>query len=309
MSPAFAEELADWGPEALSCRPAPSVSESRAYCRRLATGHYENFPVVSVLLPRELRQPFYDVYAFCRWADDLGDETGNAATALRLLDWWQTQLDSCYAGEVRHPVFIALRQTILDYNLPRQPFADLISAFLQDQTVNEYETFTQLRDYCRRSADPVGRILLGLCRQATDENIAWSDSICTGLQLANFWQDVARDRDIGRIYLPREDRERFGYAAEALDARITNSAFLDLMRFEVDRARSYLREGLPLINRLPGRVRVDIDLFTRGGLRILEKIESIGYRVWETRPKLTKWDGATLVAQAVWRRIVSGRSR
>lgn len=309
MSPAFADELTHWGPEALSHRPAPSVSEARAYCRRLATGHYENFPVVSVLLPRELRQPFYDVYAFCRWADDLGDETGDPATALPLLEWWQAQLEACYAGEVRHPVFVALRQTILGYDLPRQPFADLISAFVQDQTVNEYETFTQLRDYCRRSADPVGRILLGLCRQATDENLVLSDSICTGLQLANFWQDVARDRDIGRTYLPREDRECFGYTSEMLNARTTNPAFLELMRFEVDRARNYLQEGLPLIDRLPGRLRVDIDLFARGGLRILEKIEQIGYRVWETRPRLTKWDGATLAAQAVWRKAFAGRSR
>jgi squalene synthase HpnC len=174
---------------------------------------------------------------------------------------------------------------------------------LQDQTVREYDTFDQLRDYCRRSADPVGRLVLLLCEQSTPENIAWSDSICTGLQLANFWQDVARDFDIGRIYLPREDYERFGYPRSDFDQRTTNAPFLELMRFEVERARQFLLGGLPLAERMPGRLQVDIDLFARGGLRILQRIERIGYRVWETRPKVTKLDGVRLLISSCVRLV------
>ncbi|MFN7768008.1 MAG: squalene synthase HpnC, partial [Planctomycetaceae bacterium] len=204
----FELELTRWGPN--STAGVPSLADSKGYCRFLATGHYENFPVVSLLLPRSLHQHFYNVYAYCRWSDDLGDETGDPQRALALLQWWRGELDACYAGQSRHPVFVALSETIREFDIPRQPLVDLISAFEQDQTVREYETYPQLLDYCRRSADPVGRLVLALCRRATAENFIWSDSICTGLQLANFWQDVARDFDIGRIYLPREDRERFG---------------------------------------------------------------------------------------------------
>jgi squalene synthase HpnC len=199
-------------------------------------------------------------------------------------------------------VFVALRSTIDEFSIPQQPFEDLISAFEQDQTIREYDTFDQLRDYCRRSADPVGRLVLYLCREHNDQNVAWSDSICTGLQLANFWQDVARDFDIGRIYLPREDYERFGYRRGDFDARRINPPFLDLMKFEVDRARQWLTDGLPLVARLPGRLQVDIDLFARGGLKILQRIERIGYRVWETRPRVTKWDALGLLAGSLWRR-------
>ena len=167
----------------------------------------------------------------------------------------------------------------------------------------EYKTFDQLRDYCRRSADPVGRLVLHLCRAHRDQNIIWSDSICTGLQLANFWQDVARDFQIGRIYLPQEDYERFGYRREDFNFQRINPAFLDLMKFEVDRARQFLVDGLPLIEHLPGRLQVDIDLFAHGGLRILERIESIGYRVWEKRPKVTKFDAIGLLSGALWRKF------
>ena len=187
-------------------------------------------------------------------------------------------------------MFVALSKTIREFEIPATPFEDLLSAFEQDQRVTEYETFADLRDYCRRSADPVGRLVLYLCRQYEEQNVAWSDSICTGLQLANFWQDVNRDLDIGRVYLPKEDCRRFGYAWDDLQNRVTNPAFLELMRFEVDRAREFLEAGLPLIPNLPGRLQVDIELFARGGLKILERIERIGYRVWDTRPVVTKLD-------------------
>jgi squalene synthase HpnC len=285
-----------------------SLAEAETYCRRLATSHYENFPLVSWLLPRDLHQHFYNVYAYCRWSDDLADEIGDPARSLELLEWWQGQLDACYAGEARHPVFVALAQTIREFLIPRQPFADLLSAFQQDQRVSTYETFADLRDYCRRSADPVGRLVLYLVRQHTPRNVAWSDSLCTGLQLANFWQDVRRDRQLGRVYLPREDRLRFGYRDDDLERQITNQAFLDVMRFEVTRAREFLEAGLPLIPELPGRLQVDLELFARGGLRILGCIEEIGYRVWDVRPTVSKLDFARLFCGCVWRRLQRRRS-
>ena len=268
----FADDLRQWGPDAIGSRPVPSRAEAEAHCRRLATTHYENFPLVSWLLPRALHPHFYNVYAYCRWADDLGDEVGDSQRSLELLGWWRDQLNRCYAGEARHPVFVALRTTIDEFAIPVTPFDDLISAFEQDQRVKEYDTFEQLRDYCRRSADPVGRIVLYLCRQYTDANVAWSDSICTGLQLANFWQDVARDYAIGRIYLPREDRERFGVTREDYDRRQSTPAFVELMRFEVTRAREFLVAGLPLVEHLPGRLQLDIDLFEIGRASCRERV-------------------------------------
>lgn len=297
LNTAFADELAVWGPQG-SRGSAPSVEEAREYCRRLATTHYENFPVVTWLLPRSMRQHFYNIYAYCRWADDLGDEVGDPARSLALLSWWREELAACYDGRSGHPVFVALAPTIREFGIPAGPFADLISAFEQDQTVREYETFEQLVAYCRRSANPVGRLVLYLCRQATDENFRWSDSICTGLQLANFWQDVACDLDIGRVYLPREDCRRFGYSSEELRSRVTNPAFLELMAFEVERARQWLSpwrdRSLPELSPFPLRVQVDIELFARGGERILDRIAGIGYRVWDKRPVVTKGDVARL---------------
>lgn len=311
--PRFAEELARWGPRGAPDR-APSLVEAQSYCRRLATTHYENFPVVSWLLPRSLHQHFYNIYAYCRWADDLGDEVGDAARSLELLGWWRGELAACYAGEGRHPVFVALWSTIREFDIPAQPFEDLISAFEQDQAVRSYETFDQLADYCRRSANPVGRLVLYLCRQATEANFRWSDSICTGLQLANFWQDVSRDLDIGRIYLPQEDLRRLGYSLDELHARVTNPAFLELMRFEVARARQWLAPwsdpSLPELAPFPLRVQVDIELFARGGERILDRIAQIGYRVWSKRPVVTKIDVARLFAgcfrRAILRRLRRG---
>lgn len=311
MANSFAVELDRWGPESVLDSPV-SLSDAESYCTKLATTHYENFPLVSWLLPKDLHQHFYNVYAYCRWSDDLGDEVGDRKRSLELLGWWRTELTACFAGECRHPVFVALSRTIEEFAIPAEPFEDLLSAFEQDQVVTEYETFAQLRDYCRRSADPVGRLVLYLCRQYETENVAWSDSICTGLQLANFWQDVNRDWDMGRIYLPNEDRERFGYSREDFEARRTTEAFPNLMRFEVDRAREFLEAGLPLIPRLPGRLQVDIELFALGGLKILERIERIGYRVWERRPVVTKWDAFQLFAGCLlrsWKRRIfpSGR--
>ncbi len=307
----FAQQLERFGPGSQAARSSGkarlSLAEAEAYCKQLAISHYENFPLASCALPRQLHQHFYNVYAYCRWADDLGDEVHDAGESLRLLGWWREQLQQCYQGgkaECQHPVFVALRPTIDKFQIPIRPFDDLISAFEQDQTVFEYDTFVNLRDYCRRSADPVGRIVLHLCRQHSKQNVIWSDAICTGLQLANFWQDVARDYDIGRVYLPLEDRERSGYSQEDLKNRVTNDAFLKLMAFQVDRARDFLLHGLPLVEQMPGRLQVDIELFARGGLAILRKIGQIEYRVWDTRPVVRKIDFGHLLIASVGRAVL-----
>ncbi len=295
---AFAQELARFGPDAPPS-PAPSFAEASAYCRQLAQSHYENFTVASWLLPRSLRPHFHHIYAYCRWADDLADETCSSDESIRLLEWWEEQLDACYAGTTQHPVFVALAPTIQAFTIPKEPFVDLLNAFRQDQFVREYHTFSQLLDYCRNSANPVGRLVLHLGRCHDAERTALSDSICTGLQLANFWQDVSRDYDKGRIYLPREDRERFGYTGDAYRGRQFNQAFARLMEFEVCRAEKYLRDGLPLLELVPRWLRIDVSLFIRGGLAILAAIRDQRYNVWQQRPTLSKWRKAGLVLDAM----------
>jgi squalene synthase HpnC len=270
----------------------------------LTRGHYENFTVASLLLPRRLLRHFHAVYAYCRWADDLADEAGGGATALGLLRWWREELLRCYDGAPCHPVFVALRETIARFSIPPQPFLDLLVAFEQDQSVQRYDTFEQLLGYCRHSANPVGRLVLYLCESFDDERAALSDCICTGLQLANFWQDVARDFAISRVYLPRADCRRFGYTEDDLLAQRFTPAFAELLRFEVARARELFHQGLPLLERLPGDVRIDIELFARGGLAILRKIEALGYNVWRTRPVLTRWEKATLLLGACCRKAL-----
>ncbi len=299
MESTFAEHLKRFGP---GCEDRSfTVESARAYCRDLAQSHYENFSVATWLLPRKLVPHFYNIYAYCRWADDLGDETGGGEHALELLRWWREELDRCYAGEARHPVMVALRTTIEAFRIPKAPFVNLIRAFEQDQVVKRYSTFAQVCEYCVYSANPVGHLVLYLCECFSEENALLADKICTGLQLANFWQDVARDLEIGRVYLPAEDRERFGYADVDLEARRFTPAFRALMEFEVDRARGLFLEGLPLVDRVPMKVRLDIELFAQGGLAILRKIEGIDYNVWHTRPTLSKREKIQLLAKTVWR--------
>jgi squalene synthase HpnC len=301
MQGGFAQELARYGPG----RPyaAPRPSQAAAYCARLARSHYENFTVASLLLPRRLLRHFHAVYAYCRWADDLADEAGGGPNALRLLGWWRDELRRCYDGEPRHPVMVALQTTVRRFAIPPQPFLDLLSAFEQDQRVKRYASFEQLRDYCRRSADPVGRLVLYLGEAHSPERAALSDEICTGLQLANHWQDVGRDLDLGRVYLPQEDLDRFGYAEEDLQARRFTPAFAELMRFQVERARECFRRGAPLLDQLPPALRTDVELVLHGGLGVLRKIEQAGCDVWSRRPVLAKWEKAALLLGAVWRRL------
>ena len=299
MPNGFVHELNRWGPAA---RYEPmSRGRAQAYCSHLARTHYENFSVATLLLPRRLMPHFHNIYAYCRWADDLGDETGGGQRALDLLQWWRAELLRAYDGMPRHPVMIALWQTIQRFAIPPTPFLELLLAFERDQTVKRYETFDQVRGYCRWSANPVGRLVLYLCECFDEHNAGLSDSICTGLQLANFWQDVARDLDIGRVYLPAEDRRRFRYSDADLEARRFTPAFAELMRFEVDRARQLFAAGMPLVRLVPAEVQTDIELFARGGLGILGKIEAIGYNVWQRRPVLRKWEKAALLGKVLAR--------
>lgn len=304
MDPGFARQLARYGPNLT--RPPLGLAAARAYCSRLARSHYENFSVASLLLPRRLLPHFHAVYAYCRWADDLGDETGGGPRALALLRWWREELFRCYEGRPRHPVMVALGDTVRRFAIPIQPFLDLLFAFEQDQLLKRYQTYSQLLNYCRYSANPVGHLVLYLCDSYSPRNAALADAICTGLQLTNFWQDVARDFAIGRVYLPREDRQRFGYSEADLNARRCSPAFVDLMRFEVERTRDLFQRGLPLVELVAPEVQVDVELFVRGGLAVLRKIEQAGYDVWRRRPTLARWEKAALLSGVLWRRLASG---
>jgi squalene synthase HpnC len=301
MNNGFVADLARLGPDA-----PPlwfTLGAARGYCARLARSHYENFSVASLLLPRRLLPDFHAIYAYCRWADDLADEAGGGPRALALLDWWRQQLLRCYDGRPTHPVLLALQPTIHRFAIPAKPFLDLLIAFEQDQTVTRYPTYEQLLGYCCNSANPVGRLVLYLFECHDAKRAALADRICTALQLANFWQDVARDLEIGRVYLPEEDSRRFGVSEDDLLARRTTPGFIELMRFEVERTRELFQQGESLIGLLPAEVRSQVELFQRGGLAILRKIEREGYNVLSRRPALAKWEKAALVGGAVWRRM------
>lgn len=276
--------------------------ESLAYTRWLATHHYENFHVVSVLLPKRLHQDFYNVYAFCRWADDLGDEIGDTAESLRLLAWWRGELQAMCSGQARHPVFVALEGTVREFSLPFSLFDDLIRAFEQDQTVTRYRNWQELFAYCRNSANPVGRLVLGLCGYHDAERQALSDATCTALQLANFWQDVTVDLKKDRVYLPLDLLEAHGCPVEALFARRFDPRFRAAMQEAVKVTRELFVRGLPLADSVDRRLAIDLDLFSRGGLRVLEKIERQGYDVLGSRPAISKVERVGLLLGALTRR-------
>ena len=293
---------------------APSLQEAQAYCSRLAHSHYENFSVVTWFLPKHLHQHFYNVYAYCRISDDLGDEVGNPQQALALLDAWESELNATYLSLVepapkdvqrdvekleadfpnrnpvspRHPVFIALRETIRACDIPRQPFADLLTAFRQDQTVARYPTFADVLGYCKNSANPVGHLVLYLCGYRDTERQQLSDYTCTALQLANFWQDVTVDYGKGRIYLPLDSLARFGVQESEIAERRPTPQFRELMKFEVSRAREWFAKGLPLAGKVDKHLAIDIELFSRGGLAILNAIEQQSFDVLTRRPAISK---------------------
>src|SRR5579863_9537362 len=320
---------------------APSLEEAQHYCARLTHSHYENFSVVTWFLPKRLHQHFYNVYAYCRISDDLGDEVGDPQQALALLDAWEAELNSTYLSLVqpplrdvrkstedleqegfegsgargqgsgttpRHPVFIALRETIRQFDIPRAPFANLLTAFRQDQRVTRYPTFDDLLGYCVNSANPVGHLVLYLCGYRDAERQQLSDCTCTALQLANFWQDVPVDYGKGRIYLPLESLARFGVSEDDIAQRRATSQFREMMKFEVARAREWFQRGLPLATKVDKHLAIDLELFSRGGLEILNAIERQDYDVLSHRPAISKPRKLWLVGRAALGKLMRGEN-
>lgn len=292
-------------PEALGRTWTPA--EAQAYTRWLATSHYENFHVVSFLLPKKLHQDFYNVYSFCRWADDLGDEIGDKERSLWLLDWWRRELERMYGGEAQHPVFVALQGTAQNHALPQDPFSDLIRAFVHDQRVSRYADWPEVMDYCRYSANPVGRLVLYLCGYRDAERQRLSDATCTALQLANFWQDVSVDLLKDRVYIPQSVLSANRYSDKDLFAGVEDNRFQAVMKTVVERARELFIEGLPLPRMVNGRLAVDLELFSRGGLLVLDKIERQRYRVLHERPKIGKMERVRLLLGTL-ARVALGRA-
>jgi len=292
---------------ALAAVPAAGVlASAEAFCREVAQRHYENFTVATRLVPRRLRQHLANVYAFARWSDDLADEAASPADAARALAEWRVQLEQCFQGRAEHPVFVALAETARRTKLTIEPFTDLLSAFEEDQAfdqagvVERYASRQDLLHYCRRSADPVGRIVLALegCRES--RLVAMSDSICTGLQLVNFWQDVKRDRLAGRVYLPRDDMHRHGVEAAMLDKDRASPALMILLRDEVGWARECFDAGAPLVGLAPSALRPAIRMFLAGGRALADAIERAGYDTLVARPTVGRWKKFQLAARAWW---------
>jgi squalene synthase HpnC len=279
-------------------KSAPSLEDAREYCRRLARSHYENFSVATWFLPQRLRQDFLNVYAYCRISDDLGDEVGDAKAALALLDEWQAELDACYAGSARHPVFVALAETVKKFAIPKHEFSDLLIAFRQDQSVTRFESFDDVLAYCRYSANPVGHLVLFVSGYHDAERQQLSDCTCTALQLANFWQDVSVDYGKGRIYVPLEDLRRYSVTEKDLAQNCNTPAFCEMMKFQVKRARQWFDRGLPLVSKVSKELAVDIELFSRGGQEILNAIERQNFAVLGRRPVISKPRKLALVARA-----------
>jgi squalene synthase HpnC len=282
---------------------APSLTEALDYCRRLAESHYENFHVATWFLPKALRPHFHAIYAYCRISDDLGDEVPDAAQALALLDLWGRELDACYEGRARHPVFVALSETVRTCSIPKDPFADLLTAFRQDQTVTRYASKQDVLNYCRYSANPVGHLVLYACGEASPDTkevkFRLSDLTCTALQLANFWQDLRVDYAKGRVYLPQDDMRRFGVTDETIAAGGATPQFRALLRHEVNYTRSLFEQGLPLIGKVNRELALDLDLFSRGGLEVLRAIERQDYDVLSARPSISKRTKFALALRAL----------
>jgi squalene synthase HpnC len=294
-------ELAEHAPAA-GCSP----EAAQQYTRWLATHHYENFNVVSWLLPKELHQHFYNLYAYCRWADDLGDEIPDTSRALELLDWWERELDACYDGNPSHPVFVALHETMIAKDIPKQPFADLLKAFRQDQTVKRYPTWDAMIGYCVYSANPVGRLVLYLCGYRDEQRQLLSDATCTALQLANFWQDVGRDLEKGRIYIPLDAAAAQGLTETDIVERRFDERYVCLMKDLIARTRELFAEGMPLAKMVDGRLSVDLEMFSRGGLAVLDAIEAQGYDTLHHRPSIGKGKQIRLLGRALVTTVFGG---
>ncbi len=288
----------------------PSLDEALAWCRKLATTHYENFHVATFFLPQRVRPHFWSLYAFCRIADDLGDEVADTTTALRLLETWGRMLDECYDAPESslHPVFVALHETVTACDLPRQPFHDLLRAFIQDQIKTTYAAWDELVDYARYSANPVGRLVLMICGYRDEERGLLSDRICTGLQLANCWQDAVSDAEIPRRYIPAEYLERFGVAEGQIEGRVFTPEFGAMMRALVDRTREMMNAGASIRDTVDPELRITLDLFYRGGIAILDGIAAQDYDVLRGRPMVTRRKKIELVARAFFAKLRAGRA-
>jgi squalene synthase HpnC len=278
-----------------------SEPDALAYTRWLATHHYENFQMVSFLLPKHLHQDFYNVYSFCRWADDLGDEMGDTRESLRLLAWWRGELEAMYSGQVTHPVFVALKTTVEKFGIPMEPFARLITAFIQDQTVTRYNNMDEVYAYCVNSANPVGHLVLYLGGYRDSERQRLSDYTCTALQLANFWQDVTVDLKKDRVYLPLDLLAKHGYSIDELFALKFNERFRSVMSEAVALADGLFRKGLPLVKMVDRRLSLDLDLFSRGGMKVLDKIRSQNFDVLARRPHVSKSERVGVLLQCLRR--------
>src|ERR1700732_2692918 len=286
---------------------APSPEQAREYCRRLARSHYENFSVATWFLPGRLRQHFCNGYAYCRISDDLGDDVGDTGAALALLNQWEAELNACYDSHPKHPVFVALAETVETFKIPKLEFSDLLRAFRQDQTVTRYESFGDLLGYCRYSANPVGHLVLYLCGYSDAERQRLSDFTCTALQLANFWQDVSVDYAKGRIYLPIESLRRFGMNEEDIACKRNTQVFREMMKSEVERARQWFHRGLPLVEKVDRELAVDLELFSRGGQEILDSIARQNFAVLGQRPAISKPRKLALVARAALGKLLVKR--
>lgn len=300
----LAQELAQYGPDA-PARAIPTPLEAERYCWKLATSHYENFSVVSLLAPKRLRLPLAAIYGYCRWADDLADETDNAETSLRLLSWWEAQTVALDAPGAKptHPVFVMLAEMRQTFSISTKSLLDLLTAFRQDQRQTRYATRDELLEYCRYSANPVGRLVLGLAGADSAENVQLSDEICTGLQLANFAQDVARDFAKGRIYLPASEYQAVGLTEADFGQPGKAECWRQVIQQQVSRAREHFTQGNTLPQGVPPELRPAIGLFIAGGNAILDAIERQNFDVWRCRPKLSRFQKGMLLAQVAWQSL------
>ena len=283
---------------------AGTLDEAYAHCQRMAETHYENFPVGSLLIPKAKRKHVYSIYAFARTADDFADEgyesTGlTEAHRLAALNDWQRRLEDCYVGNADHPVFVALAATIKELNLPVKLLSDLLSAFRQDVSKRQYASFGEVLDYCTRSANPVGRLILLLFDYRDERLHQLSDYICTALQLANFWQDVSVDIGKDRVYLPEDEMARFGVSVDDLREGRFSERYAALLKFQVDRTWELFRLGRPLPEAVSGRLKYELRLTWFGGTRILVRIEELGYDTLNRRPTISTFDKLRILARTI----------
>jgi squalene synthase HpnC len=289
----------------------PTLAEAQAWCSELTRSHYENFHVATFFLPAAVRPHFESLYAYCRVSDDLGDEVDSPATATRLLEAWGSMLDECYDHPERstHPVFVALHESIVACDLPRQLFHDLLIAFRMDQVKTEYNTWDELLEYSHYSANPVGRLVLWVCGYRDEERALLSDKVCTALQLANFWQDIVEDKERGRRYLPAESMDRFQIDEGQILGRVFTPEFRAMMHDLVTRTRVMLHQGGAIASTVDRELAVTLNLFRKGGDAILEGIAAQDYDVLRGRPVVSRAKKLSLVAGSVFEKLRSGIKR